>query len=71
MLSHLVSLSPSSLPPPSPPFNTGTASDSFIYKVLGGCFLKNKPLPPKDEIQPSILYCVNRDVDRENAERLK
>ena len=32
--------------------------------------MRNKPLPNVDEIQPSMLYCTNRDVDSENASRL-
>ncbi|GMI36759.1 hypothetical protein TeGR_g6905 [Tetraparma gracilis] len=48
----------------------GRATDEEIGRVLGGCLMRNKPLPNVDEIQPSMLYCTNRDVDSENASRL-
>jgi len=38
--------------------------------MLRKCCVENKPLP-LDGIVPTRLYCVNRDVDAENAVRLK
>jgi len=37
--------------------------------MLESCHVNSKPAP-SDEILPTKLYCLNRDVDRENAERL-
>jgi len=48
----------------------GNVSDAQLHSSLSKCFLKNKPLPPRNEIQPSMLYCMNRSVDAENLQRL-
>ena len=38
--------------------------------ALDACHVRSKPLP-KDDIVPTKLYCTNRNVDDENARRLK
>eukprot|EP00930_Biecheleria_cincta_P004950 TRINITY_DN10587_c0_g1_i1.p1 TRINITY_DN10587_c0_g1~~TRINITY_DN10587_c0_g1_i1.p1 ORF type:complete len:559 (-),score=111.96 TRINITY_DN10587_c0_g1_i1:75-1730(-) len=37
--------------------------------MLAKCVISKKPLPT-DGIEPTRLYCVNKDVDAENAQRL-
>lgn len=37
-----------------------------IVDILEKCHVDNKP-PPSDGIIPTKLYCMNRDVDRENS----
>lgn len=39
-------------------------------KVLKACHADVKPPPPDDGITPTKLYCINRDVDKENNSQL-
>ena len=42
----------------------------YIVDILEKCHVDNKP-PPTDGIIPTKLYCMNRDVDRENSFHLE
>jgi ATP-dependent DNA helicase PIF1 len=41
-----------------------------LFQLLGQCHVTVKPRPT-DGITPTKIYCVNRDVDRENREQLQ
>jgi hypothetical protein len=44
-------------------------SKSQNLQLLDECLVNKKPLP-NDGIIPTKLYCINRDVDRENLQKL-
>ena len=44
-------------------------SSSHLMGLLDKCVVSKKPLP-QDGIIPTKLYCTNKDVDKENQERL-
>jgi len=40
-----------------------------VWETLSSCHIQRKP-KPNDGIEPTKLYCTNRDVDQENERRL-